>query len=193
MFYSPAAGYRAGGLGPLLLQVIADSRLESLYRYWAGKRRGRAAPSRADIDPVEIPGDVWPHIMLLDVLWRGDEPRFRYRRVGEVFWRALGQEPTGRFIDEVLPETAGYRSYVVGIYREMAVCRRAMYTENIFTLDGQAVPMLTKRVSLPLSHDGGTIDMVLAGHVFEYGRLERDKAFSLVTGLKEITRSVLDD
>jgi hypothetical protein len=167
--------------------------LERLYRYWAAQRRGRAMPSRGDIDPVEIPGDVWPHIMLLDVLWSEDGPRFRYRRVGEVFWRALGQEPTGRFIDEVLPETAGYRSYVVGIYKEMAALRRPMYTENVFTLEGQAVPMLTKRVSLPLSHDGTAIDMVLAGHVFEYGRLERNRAFSLVTGLKEVTRCVLDD
>lgn len=150
-------------------------------------------PCRADIDPVEIPGDIWPHMMLLDVLWQGRVPRFRYRRVGEVFWRALGQEPTGRFVDEVLPETAGYRGYVVGIYEEMTVRRRAMYTENIFTLDGQAVPMLTKRVSLPLSRDGETVDMVLAGHVFEYGRLKREEAFALVTGLTEITRTVLDD
>ncbi len=176
-----------------MLPIIADRRLETLYRYWSGKRQGRAMPSRADIDPVEIPGDIWPHIMLLDVLWQDGVPRFRYRRVGDVFWRALGQEPTGRFVDEVLPETAGYRSYVVGIYTEMAARRCPMYTENIFTLDGQAVPMLTKRVSLPLSHDGDTVDMVLAGHVFEYGMLDREQAFSLVSGLQEIARRPLEE
>lgn len=150
-------------------------------------------PSRADIDPAEIPAAIWPNTMLLDVLWHGATPRFRYRRVGEVFWRALGQEPTGRFIDEVLPETAGYRVYVVGIYTEMAKRRRPMYTENVFTLEGQAVPMLTKRVSLPLSYDGERVDMVLAGHVFEYGKLSREHAFMLVSGLSEITRCLLDD
>jgi PAS domain-containing protein len=175
-----------------LPQVIADPRLETLYRYWMGKRHGRPMPSRADIDPVDIPTDIWPHTMVLDVLWQGGSPRFRYRRVGEVYWRALGQEPTGCFIDEVLPETAGYRAYVIGIYTEMAVRGRAMYTENIFALSGQAVPMLTKRVSLPLSHDGDTVDMALAGHVFEYGKLDRDRAFSLVTNLEEVTRRVLD-
>ncbi|MFI5266823.1 MAG: hypothetical protein ACHQ7M_05530, partial [Chloroflexota bacterium] len=71
-------------------------------------------------DPLEIPGEIWPYTMLLDVVWTGTNPRFRYRRVGDVFWRNSGREPTGRFIDEVLPERAGYRDYVLGIYEEMA-------------------------------------------------------------------------
>jgi len=173
--------------------ILPDPHLDALYRYWSSQRNGRAMPSRADIDPLEIPGEIWPHTMLLDVLWRDGRPRFRYRRVGDVFWRALGQEPTGRLIDEVLPETAGYRDYILGIYREMATRRCAIYTENIFTLDGQAVPMLTRRVSLPLSTDGIAVDMALAGHVFEHDRLPRDDALSLVSGLKEITRRVLEE
>lgn len=88
-------------------------------------------PSRADIDPLDIPGEIWPHTMLLDVLWHDGLPRFRYRRVGNVVARALGQEPTGRFIDEVLPETAGYRAYILGIYREMATRRSALYREYL--------------------------------------------------------------
>ena len=176
-----------------MLQLVGDARLEIIYRYWRRRRHGCAMPRRADIDPVDIPGAIWPHTMMLDVIWQEGAPRFRYRRVGEVFWRALGKEPTGRFIDDVLPETAGYRRYVLDIYREMVERRRAMYTENIFTLDGQAVPMLTKRVSLPLSEDGERVDMVLAGHVFDYGTLARDQAFALVSGLKEVTRCVLED
>lgn len=174
-------------------QLVADPRLDTLYRYWCDRCQGRALPRRTDIDPVEIPPALWPHVILLDVVWQEDRPRFRYRRVGEVFWRALGQEPTGRFIDEVLPETAGYRAYVIGIYEEMVRRRRAMYTENVFTLDGQAVPMLTKRVSLPLAEEGERIDRVLAGHVFEYGSLERNRAFSLIRGLCEVTRLVLEN
>jgi hypothetical protein len=168
-------------------------RLNVLYRYWSSQRKGRAMPARADIDPLEIPGEIWPHTMLLDVLWRDGLARFRYRRVGEVVARALGQEPTGRFIDEVLPETAGYRDYILGIHREMATRRCALYTENIFMLDGQAVPMLTRRVTLPLSTDGIAVDMALVGHVFEHDRLPRDDALSLVCDLKEITRRVLGD
>jgi hypothetical protein len=172
-------------------EAIGDPRLESLHRYWMAQRRGRVMPSRRDIDPTEIPGAIWPHIMILDVEYPGGAPRFRYRRVGAVFWRALGQEPTGRYLDEVLPETAGYRDYVLDIYREVVARRCGLYTENIFTLDGQSIPMLTKRISLPLSSDDDRVEMILAGHVFEYERYGGDRAFSLVNGLRAIARSIL--
>lgn len=175
-----------------MLDVLLDQPLEGLYRHWLGKKRGRAMPRRADIDPVELPGEVWPHTMLLDVLWSDGAPRFRYRRVGDVFWRSGGREPTGRFIDEVLPERAGYRRYVVDIYEETARYGRALYTENSFELDGHRAPMLTKRITLPLSSDGKTVNMVLSGHVFEHGRLPREIAFTLIRGLEELRRVVLE-
>lgn len=168
--------------------VIGDDRLRQLYRYWRSKRRGGVLPSRRDIDPVEIRGNIWPHMLMLDVVWEDGGPRFRYRRVGDVFWRALGAEPTGSFVDEVLPETAGYRAYILGILGELAQRRRGIYTENIFALDGQSVPMITKRLNLPLSSDGETVDKVLNGHVFDYPKSDCEHALSLVTMLKEITR-----
>jgi hypothetical protein len=179
--------------GEDLQTVRLEQPLDGLYRHWLGKRHGRAMPRRADIDPLEIPGEIWPYTMLLDVVWSGATPRFRYRRVGDVFWRDAAGEPTGKFVDQVLSERAGYRDYVVGIYEEMARRRLPLYTENSFTLEGRSAPMLTRRVSLPLSNDGEAVNMVLAGHVFEYGRLARDTAFSLITGLQELTRVVLDE
>ena len=170
-----------------------DPRLEKLYRYWSSKRKGRRMPSRANIDPVEIPVDIWPHTMLLDVLWHDGVPRFRYRRAGAVFWRASGPEPTSRFIEEVLPETAGDRASVIDIYTQMATCQSALYSENIFALDGQVAPMVSQHMSLPLSTDGGTVDMALAGHVFEHNTLPRDRAFARVCCLHEVARVVLDN
>jgi hypothetical protein len=170
--------------------VLLDQRLERLYRHWRAKCAGRAMPSRADIDPLEIPGEIWPYTMLLDVVWTGERPRFRYRRVGEIFWRN-GHEPTGLYIDEALPQKVGYRDYVQGIYEEMARSGKPLYTENSFALEGRDEPMLIKRVSLPLSGDGTRVNMALAGHVFEHGTLSRDMAFSLVRDLTELKRVVL--
>lgn len=172
--------------------IPGDPRLESLYRYWLSKRRGHALPRRADIDPLEIPAEIWPHTMLLDVIWEAGRPRFRYRRVGDVFWRLAGREPTGLFIEDVLPEKAGYRNYILGIYEEVVAQRVAMYTENSFTLAGHGTQMLTRRISLPLSNDGEAVNMVLAGHVFEHGKLPRETAFSLVSDLKELRRTALE-
>ena len=130
--------------------------------------------------------------MILEVVRDNGATRFRYRHVGEVFWRASGHEPVGTFVDDVLPETAGYRDYVVGIYQEMAAQRRPMYTENRFILrHGDADPMATKRVSLPLSSDGVSVDRVLAAHVFDYGNMG-EQGFALVSSLEQGVRAFLD-
>jgi hypothetical protein len=172
--------------------VIGDARLESMYRYWRRKCAGRPMPSRADIDPVELSAAVWPLTMILEVVRAEGTVRFRYRRVGEVFWRATGREPTGQFLDESVPDIAGYRQYVVGVYREMVERRQPLYTQNFFFLNGQREPMQVKRVSLPLSSDGGaTVDMILAGHVFEHESAERDWALSQVNQMKEGDRIFL--
>lgn len=172
--------------------VIGDARLETLYRYWFERRGGRSMPRRADVDPIAIPAAIWPHVMILEIVREGAKIRFRYRRAGGVFWRAGSAEPTGRFIEEVLPTTAGYLDYVVAIYTEMTEAGRPMYSENYFTRDGQSVPMRTRRVSLPLSNDGVVVDTILAGHVFEYPH-ERDPAFPQVDGLREAVRVYLDE
>lgn len=172
--------------------TIGDPRLWLLYHYWRGKKAGRAMPSPLDIDLQSLPKPVQPNIMLLNVLDRGGTLRFRYSKVGSVFWRTTGKEPIGQYVDEALPEVAGYRKYVVGIYHEMAQTKRPMYTENLFILQhGQSDPMTTKRVSLPLSRDGETVHEVLAAHVFDYGG-GSDDAFALVTGIVERVRSFLE-
>lgn len=150
-------------------------------------------PSRADLDPTELPGRLWPNITLLDVIRDDGRLRFRYRRVGGEFVKALGHDPTGRFFDDVLPARAGYRDYVIGIYSQVALSGVPLYAESTFMLDGQTVPMLTRRVVLPLSRDGKGVDMILAGHTFEYDRLRAVQSGPLVSALIEIARIPIGD
>jgi hypothetical protein len=176
----------------ILTTAIGDPRLAVLYNYWQGKRKGRAMPSFADIDINDLPEAVRPNTMILEVVREGAAVRLRYRHIGGVFWRGTTTEPVGAFVDEALPETAGYRRYVVGIYQEMVARRRPMYSENAFILrEGHRDPSIAKRVSLPLSSDGNTVDMVLAGHAFDHRSAMGDESFSLVTALDERVRQVL--
>lgn len=174
------------------LGAVGDPRLLLIYTYWCSRKKGRAMPSPADIAFAELPSAAQPNAMLLELVGEGESRRFRYTRVGAVFWRTSGKEPVGQFIDEALPETAGYRDYVIGIYEEMARTRRPMYSENRFVLrHGQSDPMATKRVSLPLSTDGTVVSAVLAAHVFDYGASGPD-AFALVTAIEEVARAFLE-
>jgi hypothetical protein len=172
--------------------AISDPRLAVLFHYWHAKRRGRIMPAPADINLAELPAAVQPNTMILDVVRSETAFRLRYRHIGGVFWRGTGKEPVGAYVDEVLPETAGYRRYVVGIYEEMVARRAPMYSENAFILrEGHRDPTLAKRVSLPLSNDGTHVDMVLAGHAFDHRSAMGDESFSLVTSLEERARHIL--
>src|SRR3546814_11766181 len=64
------------------------NQLLNLYDYWDGKRRGRAFPARADIDPLEL-GQMLPNLFLFDVL--EDAPHFRYRLSGGTVDEIHGQ------------------------------------------------------------------------------------------------------
>jgi hypothetical protein len=172
--------------------LLGDPRLAAVFSFWNQRRGARAMPLPENVDLAGLPSAVQPNAMILDVIRENASIRLRNRRVGKVFWRVSGRDPVGTFVDEALPTTGGYRDYVHGIYQEMVRAARPMYTENIFLLSsGQADPMATKRVSLPLSHDGITVDMVLAAHVFDY-RAGGEDAFALVTGLEEKIRAYLD-
>ena len=172
--------------------TIGDPRLWLLYHYWRSKKGERAIPVPGEIDLADLPKAVQPNAMLLEVEYQGSQLRFRYQRVGRVFWRHAGREPIGEYVGEILPPTAGYRKYVVGIYEEMAASCRPLYTENLFILrHGQSDPIATKRVILPLSRDGGKVHAALAGHVFDYGA-HGDDAMSLVTGIEEGVRVFLE-
>lgn len=172
--------------------AIGDTGLAFLYQYWCSKKRDHLLPCRADIDPTEIPGRLWPSLMLLDVVGEGEAVRFRYRLVGTAFTYAFARDPTHEFVDEALPTRAGYRDYIVKICRDLVTLRKAIYTENLFALDGQPVPMVTKRLSLPLSSDGETVDMALAAHTYEHDQRPLEGYMFLNTGFQEIQRVVLD-
>ena len=74
-----------------------DPRIKALYDYWNALRRGRAMPSRADIDPIEIPA-LLPYIIMYDV---GASGGYTVRLVGEESCALSGR--TWRDIRRALP------------------------------------------------------------------------------------------
>jgi hypothetical protein len=144
----------------LSANVIRDERLRALFDYWQGKRGDREMPARGDIDPVEIPS-LLPIVGLVDVLDGG--ARFRYRLMGTELAQMDGHDPTGRFLDEALPD-GKYADYVIGLFREVAVERRPLYGESDF-LGRDGVERQVRRLLMPLSDDGQVVDMIFGGQV----------------------------
>ena len=141
-------------------EVVGDKRMLALYHYWDSKRAGRLMPARGDIDPTEIP-TLLPFILLIDVI--NDGADFRYRLVGTDIVRWVGNDLTGRTFTEVLP-AGNYASYIAGLVRDAIGQRRPLYSEGGFVVDGR-VDRQVRRLVLPLSADGTTVNMVLCGQI----------------------------
>jgi len=71
--------------------------LEQLQEYWHSKRKGQEMPSKAEIEPTEIP-TLLPDLALIDV--ELNPRRFRWRLVGTHITGATGYEYTRFYFDE---------------------------------------------------------------------------------------------
>jgi hypothetical protein len=145
------------GQFPIGMLPIRHPELTKLFRYWDRKRGERSMPSRADILPEELPS-LLGNLFMVDVVRDGAEARFRYRLVGTALTAIMDQELTGKFIDEM---PLLFRKFALPAYREILRAGRPTYKEtNVF--EGWWV-VRYKRLMLPLSSDGTTIDIILGG------------------------------
>ena len=136
---------------------LADcsDRIKRAYSYWQSKCDSRHMPSRADIDPTDIP-DLLPHVTLVDVV--ADARRFVYRLVGTSEVDARGRDPTGLSVAEAYfgptPESAVDNYVTVSETRQPVFERADFTTQNGRYIDEEAL-------FLPLSSDGAKVDMIL--------------------------------
>jgi hypothetical protein len=170
------------------LAPFTDLRLKQAYLYWRGKAAARRLPSRADIEPTEIPA-LLPDVMLVE---RHADGRYRYRLIGTENARAQGINATGRFLDEVLPGP-DYAAHVLALYDECVTQRRALYFECLFFSPSRPEPERhTKVLFMPLSADGETVNMIFVMQVFVYiDRAMRERHFVEARPYKEIIHILL--
>lgn len=139
---------------------IDDPRLREIHAYWEVRRGGRPMPSRAEIDPTDIP-NLLPYVVLVDVL---DEPRdFRFRLAGTHLGEAVSKEVTGLRIGEALPS-----AFHAETHYHWCNC-----IERRAPLVGRGTLWVPERdfihwegILLPLSADGASVDMMLGGIIF---------------------------
>jgi hypothetical protein len=135
--------------------------LRPLFLYWIAARGEKLMPSRSDIDPVLIPRQLLPNIILVDAT----EPplRFRYRVMGTAVAEMLGDDWTGRFVDQVTDIDSNVQEH----YRSTAQSGKPSININEYD---QYDPKLMQnqitryeRLLLPLSDTGEKVSMLLGG------------------------------
>ena len=126
-----------------------------MHRYWQDKRRGRAMPSRADIDPFELKPFL-PGLILIDVV--EDARRYVYRLVGTREVAMRGKDPTGKSMIEgfFAPDLAA----ALAIPDRVVTTRAPFFLHRAFTApDGRIGD--EDLIMLPLSNDGERVNMIM--------------------------------
>ena len=129
--------------------------ISELHEYWLGRRRGRAMPCRADIDPADL-ALLLPHIALVDI--EHDPFRVRYRVVGTKMVEYVGHDFTGLYLDEL---KFSKPDELLALYRRATEERVPTFRSMTWRRPDGGVWTLENAI-LPLSEDGVTVTQCLA-------------------------------
>jgi hypothetical protein len=144
---------------------LDDPLHRQMYGYWQQKRGSRCMPTRADIDPTEIPR-LLPNLLISEYIPEGEAGRWRYRLAGTAVAAAFGRNPTGRYIDEL---TKGdYRAFIEHIHGMVRAEQRALFCMSEY-LGARDIRMSAKRLLLPLTTDGEQVEQIISLLVFRLG------------------------
>jgi hypothetical protein len=140
-----------------------EKRLDALFSFWEARKKGGAAPARADFDPVEM--RAWlGNLMLVD--WA--QGKWIYRLYGTAFVEAFRREMTGKSIDELPAEQAALlRAEYEKVRIDAAPVWRTYSAQfEHATPDGRQQWQLGQtweRLALPLVDGGNDVSLVLVG------------------------------
>lgn len=142
--------------------MLNSPRLREAYIYWDAKRQNKLMPSRADIDPVEIPR-LLPYVILIDVV---REPLdFRYRLMGTQACILMHRDFTGQMFSKIPGN--GKESALWQACEAVVSSKAPMYWQIPYL--GPERFRHYEDVSLPLSKDGVNVTMIFAVISFERG------------------------
>jgi hypothetical protein len=135
-------------------------RVRAIYLYWDSKRNGRLMPSRADLDPVDIP-KLLPDICLVDVV--PDARKYVYRLIGTNEAAMRGRDPTGKPVGEAYFGTS--KQSVFLNYDAVTETRAPRLDRDpSITADNRFIQH--ESIFLPLSDNGENVSMIMVFTVY---------------------------
>jgi hypothetical protein len=136
--------------------------LRELHAYWLAKKGSRPMPARAQIKPSEI-----KHLLPDIIIWSAPEP-FIYRIIGDNVVRFVGKNNTGQ------PATAGISpeaaASMLGVLNQVATSKEPRYRSGKAHWHPNKAQHEFEASFFPLSADGQTVDMILAGIKFDFDK-----------------------
>ncbi len=130
-------------------QVILD--------YWNDRRGSRLAPPWSDIELIDLPLSIIPHIVVVDII---PEPLdFRYRFWGTWHSRFHGYDQTNKLVSGLHPPS--YQELLTQQYEQTAAGREPQLFVQQIPIKNE-IWAYTELCRFPLSNDGKTITNILS-------------------------------
>lgn len=146
---------------------FADERaLTLLAEYWQAKRNGQIIPDRAAIDPLQLPPNYWPNILISEPVpaTAAAPRRWRYRLVGSAHVDRYGTDFTGKTVDDIAQ--GSYQQYLNEIYATAFDRVLPVYSESVFRWNASGYAS-TRRLMLPISNGvPGQVAQILSVQVW---------------------------
>jgi hypothetical protein len=131
--------------------------LQVMLEHWRGLCDGRFAPPRDAFDPVAVPAQILPNIMMVDV--RTDPRDFTYRYWGTGVVDLHGDDLTGKSVRDIRP--AAFAEMVWQQYEEVVETKApGLYLHKVPAKHGSLRNHAILR--LPFSSDGEAVDIVMS-------------------------------
>lgn len=146
---------------PSFLDHLSGTGLQACFEFWRGCRQGEHPPLKARIDPVAMPRQILPNLFLYELVGH----RFRCRLAGTAIVAAFDDDPTGRYLDDMVSADAvdGRTRLFTGVI-ERAV--PVVYGGQL-ARTGRSV-LSFKRLLLPVSTTGASVDIVFGMVIFPW-------------------------
>lgn len=125
-------------------------------RVWLRLCAGRQMPHRNDFDPLLLPGEIWPYLLLAEPV--DGSSAMRYRLVGSAHVNRYGYDFTGRTTAETAQ--GSYRQYLEEFYA-LAMQGEPVYAESMFRWDADGYAV-ARRLCVPLVCGEGGIQVLCA-------------------------------
>jgi hypothetical protein len=141
------------------MSQIADPGLQDLYRFWRNKCSGSQLPKRSDIDPVTLPREILPSIVLWKVAGHASGAwDFVVRLAGTAIEEFYCMSLRGKRLNDIFPKEIA--AVMAGAWTKAArsQCPQRAVHRNPY---GSGPRLKSELIVLPISSDGTTVDYLL--------------------------------
>ena len=146
--------------GLIDISRVTSEKVDRLHHYWRSKCAADRLPSRAMIDPAEIPR-LLPYLVMAEI--ERDPMRVRYRLVGTQVVESNGVDFTNRYLDEC---DFAVEALLLECYRRLVETRAPIFAyyewHKVKWRGAKGAVGASESGFFPLSTDGTNVDLAIS-------------------------------